>query len=297
MSDIAYQTILTHPGSAHKDDLLACCVLLVASPAPIERREPTDEDLENPSVAVVDVGHQHDPAKGNFDHHQFPREQAPSCSLSLVLQSLGLYEDAKAFCDWLEPAEWFDCRGPKDTATWLGVERDIIGKLNSPIDMTLLRRFALSARHEPGEPLWELMRMVGEDLVQYLTSLRARIEYIETHGELWELRSPTGEAAIFLFLPRLDPLPDEPSAGIGHYLKSKRLDETVIGMVYPDRRGGGYGLSRYNDNLALDFTRVEAEEDVRFAHKSGFVAKTDATEPARLKELLQIALVDKRGEE
>ena len=42
-----FSAILTHPGSAHKDEFLACCVLLAeaASPVPIHRREPTDADL------------------------------------------------------------------------------------------------------------------------------------------------------------------------------------------------------------------------------------------------------------
>ena len=60
-------------------------------------------------------------------------------------------------------------------------------------------------------------------------------------------------------------------------------------MVYPDRRGNGYGLSRHNDNLSIDFTRIADSEDVHFAHARGFVAKTSATDPARLRELLALA--------
>ena len=41
-------TILTHPGSAHKDELLACSVLLALHPVPIVRREPTPADLASP---------------------------------------------------------------------------------------------------------------------------------------------------------------------------------------------------------------------------------------------------------
>src|SRR5690606_39789339 len=145
--------------------------LLAVHPVVIERREPTSADLSDGSVAVIDVGHLHEPALNNFDHHQLPRDHPPTCSLSLVLRHLGLYEDAREFCDWLEPAEWFDCRGPNDTAKWLGVERDIITKLHSPIDGTLLRRFAQSNRLSRGEPLWEIMRLVGEDLLNYLGSL------------------------------------------------------------------------------------------------------------------------------
>ena len=130
--------IITHPGGAHKDEFLACAVLLAEHDVPVSRQDPTDEDLLNPSTAVIDIGHRHQPDLHNFDHHQFARDAKPTCSLSLVLDHNGIYEDALSFCPWLEVAEWFDCRGPKDTSEWLGVDRETIGKLNSPLDITCL---------------------------------------------------------------------------------------------------------------------------------------------------------------
>jgi hypothetical protein len=278
-------TLLTHPGGSHKDEFLACCVLLASAPVPILRREPTPEDLADPGVAVIDVGHVHDAALNNFDHHQFPKDHPPTCSLSLVLQHLGLYEDARQFCDWLEPAEWFDCRGLRSTAQWLAVEPEVLNKLNSPIDVTLLRRFAQATRLDPGQPLWEIMRMIGEDLVTYITSLRARLDFIAKHSTFWDLEL-TGAPARILFIPRTEPMPEEPSQGLDRYIES--LDNTgeVIGLVYPDRRGSGYGLSRYRDNARLDFTRISGEPDVHFAHARGFIAKTSASDVNRLKALL-----------
>ncbi len=289
-----FTTILTHPGSAHKDEFLACCVLLAASACPILRREPTDADLADPATAVIDVGHRHEPALNNFDHHQLPDDAAPTCALSLVLQHLGLYADARAFCDWLEPAEWFDCRGPNATARWLGVERDIINKLHSPIDGTLLRRFAAATRHTFGEPLWEIMRLVGSDLLDYLRTLRSRLTFIGQHAELWsldELRDATDSAKIpaVVFMPRTEPLPEDPSAGLDRYVQEQGLDDRVVAVIAPDRRGAGYGLSRHRDHPRLDFTRIKAEPDVHFTHLRGFVAKTSATDPQRLRQLLRLA--------
>ena len=48
-------------------------------------------------------------------------------------------------------------------------------------------------------------------------------------------------------------------------------------------------LRHPNIVAVLDFGRVEGEADVVFAHKSGFMCKTRATEPARLRELVQAA--------
>ena len=278
--------ILTHPGGSHKDEFLACCVLLAADPAPIVRREPTPADLADPTIAVVDVGGYHQADLHNFDHHQFPKDHPPLCALSLVLQHLGVYQDARAFCDWLEPAEWLDTRGPQETSRWLGIDRHTLAQLNSPIDITLLRRFAAVTRLDPGQPLWEVMRWIGDDLLSYLRNLRQRLDFIAEVGEFWEIPSATGPFRV-LYLPRTEPLPDEPSAGLGRFIDSHPAGHPVVGMVYPDRRGTGFGLSRHNDHPGLAFTRIGTCADVHFAHARGFVAKTSATEPARLRELLQ----------
>lgn len=282
------KAILTHPGSAHKDDFLACCLLVARHGVSVWRRDPTDEDLADPEIAVVDVGGAHEPANSNFDHHQFPRDHPPVCALSLVLQDLGLYEDARSFCEWLEPAEWFDTRGPFATAEWLGVERSIVNQLNSPVDITLLRRFAQKRELGPGDPVWEVMRMVGEDLFMYLRTLRERLDYVAGKATFLDV-GDEGDSVRILFMPRADPMPDDPSSGLGRYIES--VGEKVDGLIYPDRRGDGYGLSRHEDSALLDFTRIVEEADVHFAHSRGFVAKTSATSLERLVELVAQARV------
>ncbi len=283
------ESIVTHPGSAHKDEFLACCVLISQNPVEIQRRDPEESDLGNPAIYVVDVGDQHDRENLNFDHHQFPRDAVPTCSLSLVLKHLRIYDDARTFCDWLEPAEWFDCRGANGTARWLGIPRDIIGKLSSPIDITVLRRFAAKSLHSPGQPLWEVMKMIGEDLTGYLKSLRERLDFIATHSETWRIEN--GDSSIqAVFLPRTNPLPEEPSLGLPRFIEEQGLASTAHAMIYPDRRGSGYGLSRHNDHAKMDFTLIREEPDVHFAHAAGFVAKSSATDPDRLKELVRLSV-------
>ncbi|MBL6827680.1 MAG: MYG1 family protein [Opitutales bacterium] len=284
------KTIITHPGGAHKDDFLACSVLLSNHPVSIFRRDPTEQELEDPEVAVVDIGHQHAPDLNNFDHHQLPRDHEPTCALSLVLQKFEIYEDTKEFCSWLETTEWFDCRGPHDTAEWLGVDREAMAKLNSPLDVTMFQAFAKQKEHHPGEPVWEVMKMMGTDLVQYVTGLRGRINQVAKIEEFWDLGQ--GEDRIKVaFVPRTEPEVEEASGGLAWRIKELGLEEEVVAMVYPDSRGGGYGMRRYDDNLALDFSQLSEEPDVHFTHNRGFIAKTSSTEVSRLKELVLLAKV------
>ena len=278
-------SIITHPGGAHKDDFLACSVLLHDNPVSIFRREPTDTDLSDHNIAVLDVGGEHAPERLVFDHHQFPRNHVPTCALSLVLQHLGIYEDAREFCPWLEVAEWFDCRGPKDTAEWLDMDRDTLAKLNSPLDITLRKNFAAQTEHHPGEPIWEVMRMIGRDLVEFITNLRSKLNEVSQFTEVWNLKKDNDEFKV-LFLPRISSLPEGASDVLGYQVRALGLEEEIIAILSPDSRGQGYGMRHYNDDARMDFSKVEGEADVHFAHARGFIAKTSAVDKERLQEML-----------
>ena len=288
---MSIRLIITHPGGAHKDDFLACSLMVSVHGVPIVRRDPSEQELDDPSVCIIDVGGRHEPEKNNFDHHQFPRDHKPTCALSLILQHLGMYEDAQMFCEWLEPAEWFDCRGPQKTAEWLGVPREVVGKLNSPIDISMLRRFAKltpDSELHAGDPIYELMCYIGGDLLEYLKSVRSKLDSISAHVERWEVTSG-GECFDVLFLPRTESAMDDASGSLARYIMVNELHEQIAAIAYPDSRGEGFGLARFNDHPRIDFTRVESAGDVHFAHNSGFLCKTSATELERLKEILSHA--------
>ena len=284
------QLIVTHPGGAHKDDFLACSLLAHLHGVPIERRDPTDEDLANPSICVVDVGLQHDAELNNFDHHQFPRDAPPLCALSLVLQDMGLYEDALAFCAWLRPAEWLDTLGPNETAKLMEIPRKALGELNSPVDISMLNRFANEAVLKPEHPIYQVMCMVGDDIVNYLRTLRKRLDFLSQHGEYWTIETD-GDTIRALFLAQHKTIANDPSFGLYAFVEDQGKQDEIEALIYPDRRGEGYGLTRYDDNQRLNFSQIESCDDVLFAHKRGFVAKVEATDPARLKELLSMAVV------
>lgn len=287
--------IVTHPGGAHKDDFLACCLLAHLHGVPIQRREPSDDDLANESICVVDVGGEHTPQRNNFDHHQFPRDAPPLCALSLVLQDLGLYEDALSFCAWLRPAEWLDTLGPNEAAKLMGIPRAAFSELNSPIDITLLNRFANCTELSAEDAIYQVMCMVGEDIVNYVRSLRERLDFLNQHCQWWTIETDSGLIEA-LFLEQHEVIANDPSFGLHAFIVEQGKEEQVHALVYPDRRGNGYGLTRYDDCPRLNFSLIENHPEVRFAHKRGFVAKVETTDPVRLKSLLAAAVTSPGSE-
>jgi hypothetical protein len=203
---------------------------------------------------------------------------------------LGIYEDALAFCAWLRPAEWLDTRGPNETAKLMEIPRSAFSALNSPIDISLLNRFASSSELTPDSPLYQVMCMVGEDMVNYVRSMRERLNYLKQHSQTWTIATD-GDPITAIFLKQSDVIADDPSFGLHAFIADQRVEDQIHALVYPDRRGNGFGLTRYEDCPRLNFSQIESCEDVRFAHKRGFVAKVETTDPARLKELLALAVV------
>ena len=138
-------------------------------------REPTADDLCDAAIAVVDVGSEHALEILIITSFWLIIRW---CVLSLVPQHLGIYEDARQFCEWLEPGEWFDTHGPNVTVKWLDVDLETMGNLNSQIDVTLLRRFAKVKRLEPVKPLCEMLRCIGADRIACVREMRARLDFI-----------------------------------------------------------------------------------------------------------------------
>lgn len=287
--------IITHPGGAHRDDFVAVCLLLGEHAAvTVERREPEPAELDDPAIAVVDVGGRYEPTLRNFDHHQFPREEAPRCAITLILDYLGLLEEARRFCDWLETAELIDVRGPNVTAASFGLSRDQMAAFNSPIDVGMIHRFGDQTTLEPGEPLHVVMSWIGADLAGYLSGMCARIELARAQGQRWVLDDRDGERFHAVFFPRSEPLPDEPSALLAQWVRAEGWEDDIAVLIYPDRRGTGYAVARYQDHPRFDFTRLEGRDGVRFTHPSGFVAKTSITSEEDLKALALAAVTPRR---
>lgn len=163
--------IVTHKGSAHRDEFMACCLLIAAGKATsIERRDSTTRDLSDAGVLVLDQGGCHEPDFNNYDHHQLPRDADPTCSITLILPLLCIDQvQARDIWRWLEFSERLDSKGPFASAVHYGMSSDALFATVSPIETTVLRWFerqtqiAKSPQGWESDPLWDLMELIGRE--------------------------------------------------------------------------------------------------------------------------------------
>ena len=269
------QTIVTHPGSAHKDDFIAVCVLLTLLPgAWVERREPSPDDLQDRDTFVVDVGMEFDPARHNFDHHQDPNLP---CAFHLVMQHLGYHQAASQVFSWYQHMSMMDVRGPYRTAEDLGVDSHLLFAAASPIDGFILGRFAGLTRLLPGDPFYEMMREFGSDLLSMIAHKKERLERLKEEARIYPVKH---------LKALVSPIADDPKLAMELYLRELD-DRSVVMSITPSARGAGWELLRLGDNRIVDFRALTSSREIRFIHGNGFVAKTTQLFP--VDQVLELA--------
>ncbi|MBN2298940.1 MAG: hypothetical protein JXM72_10120, partial [Deltaproteobacteria bacterium] len=214
----------------------------------IERREPTQEELDNEHIWAVDVGDQHEPEKLNFDHHQ-----SLSCPASFVLVAdhLGLSETMSVL-PWWQFKDSVDRFGPVKSSAIFHAGDDLVNR--SPVEDWLTMLFA----HDPQGSL-AMLRTFGDYVIEHARTLKSQIDFWKTCRRLLISGIPAmiGETS--------------ESAGLEEF---RRLVEDPPDVVISRaRRGEGWRLFRY-EGAAVDFSRIADSPQIEFAHKSGFMAKT-----------------------
>ncbi|MFC2035973.1 MYG1 family protein [Chloroflexota bacterium] len=245
------ELIITHPGSAHFDEVLAISLILAKRTDKvfrIERRDPTQAELDNPDVWVVDIGDQHEPGKRNFDHHH-----DINCSASFVLVTgyLGLLE-TMSIMPWWHFKDSVDRFGPGQSSIKYNAGDDLVNR--NPVEIWLINSFA----SEPEASL-PLLKVFGAHIIEDALMLKRQIDFWKTSFRLAISGVPAmiGET--------------KETAGLEEF---RRLDENPPDIVISlDRRDKGWRLFRY-DGTPVDFSLISDCPEIAFVHKSGFMAKT-----------------------
>lgn len=273
--------IVTHPGSAHKDDFLSTCVLLATlGTAEVFRREPTRLDLEDPETYVVDVGLEYAPERRNFDHHH---NHSLPCAFHLIMQHLGHHDAAMLMFVWYPHMSMIDVRGPYRTAEHLGVDSSVLFATSSPIDGYIISTFGQVESLRPQDALYKLMKALGKDMLSLIDRKMKRLEQLKAEAHVVpvkHLKAVTSDIS------------NSPKLAMELYLKFLD-DEQIVMSITPSNRGEGWELLRIGDNTIVDFRALEKRPEIRFVHGSGFLAKTLTRMPmAEALELACMAITD-----
>ncbi|GIW89692.1 MAG: hypothetical protein KatS3mg109_0124 [Pirellulaceae bacterium] len=269
-------TVVTHPGRAHADEFLACAIIAAKEGrCQILRRNPTDGDLENPGVFVVDVGRQLDFAKRNLDHHQFPREAEPCCALSLVAEYYAIRDELYEVFPWFRKVEVLDSKGPRAAAQMLaeeaGIEQYDVQRLSdgllrfvSPVEQAILDFFGECAEVEPDSLVMDLIRDIGSRILKSIEDFRKAMRRLADV-------SPATIGGVRVVDLRSVFRPDEPTFH-ETWLKKTHPDVEVLLLNSQRDQGQTTVLRRDSAVGRIDLSRIEACDGVSFAHKGGFIA-------------------------
>ncbi|MBI4330589.1 MAG: MYG1 family protein [Chloroflexi bacterium] len=245
------QLIITHPSSAHFDEVAAISLVLAVhanTEFRIERREPAPAELDDPDVWVIDTGDRHEPEKRNFDHHQ---DTDCPAAFVLVADYLGLLETMSVM-PWWHFKDSVDRIGPVKSSVKYHAGDDLVNR--NPVEIWLTATFA----SEPQASL-SLLKAFGAHIIEDARKLKRQIDFWKTSPRLVIAGVPAmiGET--------------RESAGLEEF---RRLDKNPPDIVISlDRRDNGWRLFRY-EGTPVDFSLISDRPEIAFAHKSGFMAKT-----------------------
>ena len=148
----------------------------------------------------------------------------------------------------------------------------------SPIEEVILHMFSKST--EVNETMIELMTSFGSELLNTLEQFTGRWTQL---SDSITTSLVYGNEVVF----SLGILGDnDPTFALNAYVADNHPN--AIATITHDDRGNGYCLFRLNDSPKIDFSKIESDERILFAHKNGFVAKThDKLESTEILELLE----------
>lgn len=254
--------IITHPGSAHKDEFLAICLAShMTGCTNIERRVVTDADLSDPSVMVIDIGRQYNPALNNFDHHH---DASLNSSYALVAKHFGLEKALKLSDKAYDTVDIEDREGPVKSAERYGLSVAEYNALSDPIGVAMLSTF--SGYQQVPKEMAAVMQKMGENMVTRAQEYQPDYERLQADMQIKDVDG------VRYFV-------DSQDKSVAREDFAREHEVAII--VSPNSRDGGWKLKRMDDHPRVDFRNAKSLDELdpakapkSFIHANGFLAAT-----------------------
>lgn len=276
--------IITHPGKAHFDEVLACALALhgisrglygePTSPN-IIRREPTEKELGREDIFCIDVGRDYSPAKNNYDHHQCS-DGSLRASFMLVAEDMGIASLLEEAVPWTEFWDLLDRQGPQDAAEAVGVSGNM-SALIDPLGQWVVGKFGQSSKigaargsaaPGPGSGcFYNVLLSVGESIFTQAVEYRQKRRRVEEKITVIEEDSP-GLDQESVRLAWLDEKPDK------QIMREMGVELDLDFSITRSR--DNYALYSYSRS-GVDLSEARERElnglsdEVEFCHPQGFL--------------------------
>jgi hypothetical protein len=286
--------IVTHNGSAHRDDFLSCCVVLfheysthMVRPV-IERRLALPVDLANRHTYVIDTGGQWEPELLNFDHHQADHRVVEKCALDLVLAHLMDPDDYRHYCktnEWLRLTTIQDTRGSGEAATALGLTLKTYSVTRSPVELYVLKWFADSSVISPDSALYAAMLEIGRGLLSSIPDLASQ------HAALRSIPGPVSLGGVTVWDIRAAwSSDDRHSFAVVNDMASRLGVDVVVGHNLRNNKVGFYRQEWASSKIDLSLLAQHPKH--YSSHQNGFYAVVDAdVKDFEILEMIEMARV------
>lgn len=255
---------MTHSGRAHRDDLIAVALAVAKTGVThIERRSPSQLEIDDPSTMILDVGRSYDPAKNNFDHHQ--DENLP-CTAHLIARHFGLDDAMRLAYPWWDNLSRQDLAGPSQLGKIYGLSAMQLTELGDPAGDFLVDLFS----EKDGlidETIYGLLKKFGEKL--------CRAECFAHEMNTLKTRIDNADGFTLHDINGIKILVGGNAEDIGDPLDLVCLDMNILVTGFPDERSVGKIGLKSRDTDQINFLPVKNRTGVSFVANSGFYAVMD----------------------
>ena len=193
----------------------------------------------------------------------------------MVLSYFGLLDAFHRCCKWVGFTNVLDTQGPVKTQEEFGMSKDAFWASLSPIESQLIQMFG--SFDKIPSTFRDMMCAIGSQLVEYVSELGERLELLDGAMTLSNVNG------INVYSNGIE---EKPFLGLTEWLEGR----TVGVCICKDDRGPGWTLYRVDDHPDVDFSVLEGKEGVIFAHKGGFIAKTEKMSLPDAMHLVQEAI-------
>jgi uncharacterized UPF0160 family protein len=268
--------ILTHPGEAHLDEIIACSLVLAFDKdvTVIERKNPCLKDFDDPDTWVLDQGNLHEPEKLNFDHHQF-EFGVEECTISLIAD----YFKIRGFLQkipWFRQLVMLDALGPYKSAEKQNCSPGIIQAVYTPFAEFFLSQFKDASIITKDQPLFQNIKFMGTNTMAYYYKEKSRLKLLREKCIIEKKEN----IHIIYFLEDVE----DPFMAMHSFAAEKGIKSGV--SVIKDERNSGWSLRRLFEDPDINLNLIDNLPGVIFAHASGFIAKIEKLDKPEIEKLI-----------